>query len=82
MLRLQTQSPRAFLQLRLAFMRTPTPRKQNEQHLLLANGYCSAHAVSRTPLDTDFDVEVFSRHSTKQTVGDPGHTEQRPQGGE
>ena len=47
MLRHQTQIPRAFVQLRLAFMRTPTPRKQNEQHLLLANGYCPAYAVSR-----------------------------------
>ena len=47
MLRLQTQIPRAFLQLRLAFMRTPTPRKQNEQHLLLGNEYPPAHAVLR-----------------------------------
>ena len=47
MLRLQTQIPRPFVQLRFAFMRTPTPRKQTEQHLLLGNEYPPAHAVLR-----------------------------------
>ena len=45
------------------------PRKQSEQHFLLANGYSSAHAVSRTPPDTDFDVESFSLSvGTQQSI--------------
>ena len=47
MLRLQTQIPRAFVQLRLAFMRTPMSRKQTDLHLLLGNGYPPAQAVLR-----------------------------------
>ena len=40
-------------------------------------GRVETAASSTTPPDTDFDVESFSRHSTKFTAGEPGYTEEK-----